>query len=107
MLFVPMLVPTTIVISIHKLNNIKHHKYDGSHSNPKLYLLAQKHTTQHNCRNLSTIHLAKQKQNQNINFLANQIQHTIEKDPKLDFDHPNPNLSQPKHEKFKTSFTLE
>jgi hypothetical protein len=60
MLFVPMLVPTTIAINIHKLNDIKHHKSNASHSNPKLYLLAQKHTTQHNCRNLSTIHLAKQ-----------------------------------------------
>jgi hypothetical protein len=82
-----MLVPTTIAISIHKLNNIKYHKSNASHSNPKLYLLAQKHTTQHNCRNLNTIYLVKQNQNLRINFLANQIQHTTQKDPKLDFDH--------------------
>jgi hypothetical protein len=92
-----MLVPTTIAISIHKLNNIKYHKSNASHSNPKLYLLAQKHTTQHNCRNLNTIYLVKQNQNLRINFLANQIQHTTQKDPKLDFDpqiptYPSPNM---------------
>jgi len=65
----------------------------------KFYSLAQKLTTQHNCKNPSAIHLAKQNKTKHEYFCkANTTYNTksivVSKSKKLNFDHPNPCLSQ-------------